>query len=264
MDSLLVPESLNGQWLEQAEFSARSSQLDYIDIVVDPAGSGQPLAESLSHLSPGVHWGSLFEGTPEEGLGDDSPFLVRLYWREWQHKSWINELIRRYGAESRLLLLISPLVFDELKSHLTALSQFLWEEQSGVLRFYDTRIFPELFNHVLTTEQQQCFTRIAYYWSWLDRDLLQIWKRGGIDTDNDNGSLSASEPVHITDKQFDMIGCISDAEIYSRATDSKDLSKEACFQHYLRIVLDASQSNFTGDIKDYIKQSETASHDIKY
>lgn len=262
MDSLLVPESLNGQWLEQAEFSALSSQLEYIDIVVDPAGSGQPLAESLSHLSPGVRWGSLFDGTPEEGLGADSPFLVRLYWREWQHKSWLSELVRRYGAESRLLFLISPLVFDELKSHLTVLSQFLWEEQSGVLRFYDPRIFPELFNHVLTVEQQRCFTRIAYYWSWLDRDLHQVWKRGVIDTDN--GSLPASEPIYITDKQFDMIGCISDAEIYSRATDSKNLSKEACFQRYLRIVLDASQSNFTGDINDFIKQNETAFPDMKY
>lgn len=252
MNSLLVPESLNGQWLEQAEFSALSSQLDYIDIIVDPVGSGQPLAESLSHLSPGVRWGSLFEGTPEEGLGDDSPFLVRLSWCEWQHKSWINELIRRYGAESRLLLLISPLVFDELKSHLTRLSQFFWEEQSGVLRFYDTRIFPELFNHVLTVEQQQCFTRITYYWSWLDRDLRQMWKRGNVDADD--GSLSDSESIYITDKQFDMIGCISDAEVYSRTSENENLSREANFQYYLRVSLDASQNGFLGELKDYVNK----------
>ena len=75
------------QWLSQAEFLSLNAGLGYIDVIIDQAGSDKPVVDALKQLSPTACYGLLFEETPEEGMVNDSPVLVRLFWSEWQHRA---------------------------------------------------------------------------------------------------------------------------------------------------------------------------------
>lgn len=251
MDNLqsIAPTAVE-QWLAQAEFLSLNARLNYIDVIIDQAGSERPVANALSHLIPRVRQTSLFEGTPEEGMQNDAPLLVRLFWSEWQHKALLAELMQYWGGTSRLMLIISPLVFDELKRQLCALSQFEWGEQTGVLRFYDSRVFPVLLSHVLSVEQQAAFTGIAFYWGWLDRDLCQIWKQGSMG--HDTGNLPEPIILKFNDPQIEIIGCISDAEILSREYQNNKLTTEGKFQYCFNIALEASRNGFLGELNTYL------------
>lgn len=185
--------SVAEQWLEQAEFLSLNARLDYIDVIIDLTGSGRSAKDLFYNLVPEIRQASLFEGMPEEGLRDEGPVVVRFSWSEWQHKMFLAELMRYWGAP-RLMLVINPLPFDEMKSQLLALSQIEWGDQSGVLRFHDSRVFPELLSHVLSEEQQDLFTRIAFYWGWLDRDGCQTWKPGNMGPD----SMVLPDPLTLT------------------------------------------------------------------
>ncbi|MEE7021322.1 hypothetical protein Q0S96_21110, partial [Escherichia coli OX25:H28] len=48
-------------WLKQAESFYSAAGLDYIDVLVDQAGTDQPLQNDMLHLSPAIHWYALFE-----------------------------------------------------------------------------------------------------------------------------------------------------------------------------------------------------------
>lgn len=247
------------QWLEQAEFLSLSARHNYIDVIIDQAGSGRSMVDIFYYLSPAVRYVLLFEGTPEEGMSEDGPVLVRFLWSEWQHRDLLAELMRYWGEASRLMLIISPLVFDELKNHLMALSQFEWGEQTGILRFYDNRVFPVLFSHVLSDEQQAAFTNIAFYWGWQDRDICQVWKQGNIGPGS--GFMSDPTILRLTDQQIEIIGCISDAELLARNTIRNTLSREINFQCCFFSALSASQEGYWGDLSAYIQQSPWLSDD---
>lgn len=244
------------QWLEQAAFLSAGAGLDYIDVIIDLAGSGRSAKEMFHNVIPDIRLASLFEGMPEEGLKDEGPILVRFLWAEWQHKTFLAELMRYWGDASRLMLLISPLVFDEVKSQLLALSRFEWGKQSGIFRFYDSRIFPALFSHVLSDEQQSAFNRLAYYWGWQDRDGCQIWKQGSIGPD----STMLPPPIilRLDDRQIEAIGCISDADMLARALSQNTLSREACFSRCFDAALAAGQEGFWGDLSEYVQRYEWA------
>ncbi|WP_170739816.1 DUF4123 domain-containing protein, partial [Escherichia coli] len=89
---------------------------------------------------------------------------LRLYFALSSHRKFLAQLMASFADTPRLTLLISPLTFDLLGRHLQVLSQVQWEEQTGLLRYYDNRVFPLLFTHVLTNEQQATFTDIALFW----------------------------------------------------------------------------------------------------
>lgn len=259
MDNLQsVASSPAHQWLEQSEFLSLNAGLNYIDVIIDQAGAEWPVADALNQLSPAVRQASLFKGTPEEGMQDEGPILVRFFWSEWQHKALLAELMQYWGKTFRVMLLISPLVFDELKSRLGALTQFEWEDQTGVLRFYDSRVFPALLSHVLSEQQQAAFTDIAFYWGCQDRDMCQIWIQGNIGPE----SRVLPEPTILTldDRQIETIGCISDAEMLARNTGKENISREKNFQHCFTAALAASQEAYWGDLSDYIQQFDGTSN----
>ncbi|MEI7100826.1 DUF4123 domain-containing protein, partial [Klebsiella pneumoniae] len=57
-----------------------------------------------------------------------------------------------------------------LANWLTQCMDILQEGRSGILRFYDTRVFPLLFTHILSDEQQEPLMRPALFWAWQDLD----------------------------------------------------------------------------------------------
>ncbi|CAM4003573.1 DUF4123 domain-containing protein [Rahnella bruchi] len=237
------------QWLSQAENLCVRAGQGHIDVVVDQAGWPSPLLEALRHLDPPVSWHSLFEGTPEEALADQSPLLMRLHWSIWQHKAWLSELMLHFQGTPRLLLAITPLPFEQLTQHLHTLADIRWGEQTGLLRFYDTRIFPLLFSHVLTPEQQSAFSHLALLWSWQDRDQKIVWKAGTYAPGN--MLLEKPEPLSVEDTQIELLGCITDAQNLMPQFERGSLAREQHFSRCFDVALDASRNGYFGELVNY-------------
>lgn len=236
----------SAQWLKQAQLLCTAAGQDYIDVLVDQAGTEQPLQNALRQIFPEVRWFALFDGTPEAGTEEYSPLVMRLHFPACSHQRWLEQLAQHFSGTPRLTLLISPLVFDLLIHHLQALSQVYWDEQSGLLRYYDNRIFPQLFAHILTQEQQASFTDIALFWGWRDRDGEPAWKTGTYSPER----LLADEPEMncINDAQVEMMGCVSDAEALMKELPATVISREAHFAHCMAIAIQASQTGYIGHL----------------
>lgn len=236
-------------WLKQAESLCAAAGLGYIDVLVDQAGTDQPLQNAMRQLSPTPRWFALFEGTPEAGTMEYSPIVMRLHFALSSHRMWLEQLVEYFAGTPRLILLISPLAFDLLSRHLQALSQVQWEEQTGLLRYYDNRVFPSLLTHVLTAEQQAAFTDIALFWGWRDRDGEIVWKSGSFlptRTLADDPELS-----QVDDAQVGLMGCISDAETLMKEKSVSNISRENHFAHCLDIAFKANEAGYFGALQDF-------------
>ncbi len=230
-----------------------SANVGHIDVVVDQAAWDVSILPGLRLLEPGMSWFSLFSGMPEEALLEQAPILMRINLDDWRHKAWLEELVEQAGHLPRLMLLISPMPFDALAKALQELSQLEWGRQSGLLRFYDPRVMPELLASVLNPEQKEQFLRVAQFWSWLDRDRKPAWLHGIYRSSQ--AQAENLSPISLTDAQFDRLGSLSDAQSLlgvARLT-FPGLSHEQCFLRCYRLALQASQENYFGDLKEYIK-----------
>lgn len=240
---------MNNGWLIQANALCTAAGQDYLDVLVDQAGTAQPLQQALNQINPPLRWLELFANTPEAATPEYSPLVMRLHFSISSHQRWLEQLVEHFSTTPRLTLLISPLAFDLLSSHLQALSQVHWEEQTGLLRYYDNRVFPSLLEHVLTPEQQAAFTDIALFWSWRDRDDEVVWKTG---TWNPGRQLADAPEMHrMSDAQVELMGCISDAEMLMKEQATLVPSREEHFAQCLEIAIKASRAGYIGDLLDY-------------
>ena len=236
-------------WLKQAESLCSSAGLDYIDVLVDQAGTDQPLQNAMRQLSPAPRWFALFEETPEAGTMEYSPIVIRLHFALSSHRIWLGQLVADFASSPRLTLLISPLAFDLLSRHLQVLSQVQWEEQTGLLRYYDNRVFSSLFTHVLTCEQRAAFTDIALFWSWRDRDGGVAWKAGSFSPER--RLVDEPEMSRIDDAQVGLLGCISDAETLMKEKTVSEISQESYFARCLDIAIRANDAGYFGALRDF-------------
>lgn len=236
-------------WIKQAEALCTAAGQDYVDVLVDQAGTEQPLQNALRQLSPAIRWFALFDDTPEAGTTEYSPILMRLHFSVSNHQNWLEQLVEHFADTPRLTLLVSPLSFDLLSRHLQALSQVHWEEQTGLLRYYDNRIFAPLFDHVLTPEQQAAFTDITLFWSWRNRDRESTWKAGTWIPER----VLADEPEmsRVDDAQVELMGCISDAETLSKERPATDMTREAHFVQCLALAIRANEAGYLGSLLDF-------------
>ncbi|RWR02600.1 hypothetical protein ED28_06975 [[Pantoea] beijingensis] len=240
---------LHEKWLTHAENLCVRAGQKHIDVLVDRAGSSSSLQEAIRDMDPPVSWHSLFENTPEEALTEEAPLLMRLDLSAWQHKTWLSELMQHFQGTPRLLLAITPLPFEQFAQHLHTLAEVKWGEQTGLLRFYDTRIFPLLFSHVLTQEQQMAFSHLALLWGWLDRDRHIVWKAGIYEPGNK--LPEKPDPISVEDVQIEMLGCISDAQNLMPQFDRESMTKEQHFSRCFDIALDASRNGYLGELFSY-------------
>ena len=240
-------------WMDQIESICSSASLRHVDVVLDQAALNQSILPALNVIQPAMPWFSLFRGTPEDALLEQAPILMRISLDDWRHKAWLEELIDQLGHMPRLMVLISPMPFDPLAKILQRLSQLEWGGQSGLLRFYDPRVLPELLASVLNPEQKEQFLRIALFWTWLDRDQRPAWQPGIYCLDQ---SLTGTPlPIALTDAEFDRLGSISEAQDLLAMAKSvfPELSQEQCFSHCYRLVLQATEENYFGDLKLYAR-----------
>lgn len=210
-----------------------------IYLIVDRVGSDLPVDRALQQLSPAIIWRSLFAGFPEEVMEAEAPLLAQLQLQSPQHHIWLCGMLENENNKGRLLLAISPLNFATLHQQLSTLAQFNWREKSGIFRYYDSRVFAELFNNLLIEPQQQAFLRIARRWLWLDRDGQPATREGSLQPDAE--SLPEPSILTLSDRQIARLGYISTAEMLSRKVTNADQGTEAGFQRHLREVESAAE-----------------------
>lgn len=238
-------------WIEQIKHLCGAANQRHIDVVVDQAACDLPILPALDVIEPHIPWFSLFSGTPEEALLDHAPILMRISLDDWRHTHWLEQVIEHFGASPCLLLLISPMPFNAFARRLQAMSQLEWGGQSGLLRFYDPRVLPQLLANVLNDEQREKLLQLALFFSWLDRDQCPIWQPGTYRLDQ--VPVTTPLPIALNDAQFDQLGCISDAHQLMRIARAKlpALSQEQCFARCYQIAMKAAMESYFGDLKVY-------------
>lgn len=240
--------STNEHWMSELERFARELDLRDIYLIADQGVLGNPLLDGISRLSPPVQWFSLFEGQPEAQLPEMAPLMMRLELACWQHRQWLQDLMTAFEHSSGLLIFISPLDFATLAGVMRNLTDGEWEGRSGLVRFYDTRIFPVLLNQILTPEQQAWLRDPVYLWSYRDRDGKVCWLEGEFSLER---PLSAEKiKINFTDEQMMKLDVAIDAQQYTLSERFNTLfsSQEEKFNTLWEIGWQAHQENFSGHL----------------
>ncbi len=242
------------EWQEHIERACASVGLQQVNVLLDQADWNNCAVPALKMLRPQVPWFSLFSGTPEENLLDQAPLLMRLNLTHWQHKAWLEELLTQCATEARLLVVISPLPFDTLSQALQALSQVKWGARTGLLRYYDPRIFPLLTSAILTDNQRTEYLQAVNYWGWLDRDDQPQWLQGNCL--GYHAEIEVKPFLNLSDQQGELIGCIGDAQKLLDEGDFDDLeaTRELRFAALYSIVVQAHQENHLDNLTEYARQ----------
>lgn len=228
-------------WIASLASSVTETGISCIDMIVDQSGGKFPLIPALKSFSSEMDWCSLFQGLPEEIVTDKAPILIRIDLTQPVQRQWMNEIMMRLGGKPMLLILCSSWSFDRLSQYLIQCVDAAYAEKGGILRFYDPRIFPVLFSHVLDKEQQQQFFRPALFWSWLDRDGAPhvIWREGHA------GPVDETfQKIDLTDEQLEHLLCVSDAHVLMLQLNNKveysEFSREQLFNNCYALMIETS------------------------
>lgn len=197
-------------WLDLLEAACAPMSITCLDVIIDQAGSDAPWLPSVLGVEPAMPWYSLFTGLPEAGAEELAPLLVRVELARPQQRQWLAGLMGALQDRSQLLVLASLWPFARLAEHLSHCLQACNGGYPGLLRYYDPRVFPMLFSHVLQLDQQQRWLQAGEFWSWLDRDGMPGRLQGGSVVPESAATL---EPVELSDRQLEVLGCVSDATL---------------------------------------------------
>ncbi|KPN90926.1 DUF4123 domain-containing protein [Pseudomonas nunensis] len=231
-----------GAWIELLEVSCAQVSVNCLDIIIDQAGMDLPLLPSVLSVEPALSWHSLFTGLPEAGAEELAPLLVRVDLAQPLQRLWLLGLAQALDGRSQLLVLASHWPFEALAEHLGRCLEARNGGYLGLLRYYDPRLFPLLFSHVLDPEQQQRFLHPAVFWSWLDRDGLPQRLLGAPDTPEWPGDFIA---IELSDSQLETLSCASDATAAMVSLADalpSEWSAEQRFQACYAGMLDATQA----------------------
>lgn len=216
-------------WLKQIEQVCACLDTVSVNIIVDQAGDAPSLVHDLMRFQPQIAWVSLLENEPENEFIEDAPLFLQLCIDVWQHKEWLSALLRQYNDPARILLFFSVCDFSSLAKYLQNLIIAEWEGRKGLMRFYDTRVFPALVTSVLTEQQKNYFLHIAQLWSWRNRNGQSVWFRG----ENCEYNFSETTLLTLTDAQYSQLGMISDIEGFIRKYHFRypEFTKQTLFNH---------------------------------
>ena len=200
----------HAKWLELLEVSCAKASISCLDVIIDQAGSASPWLPSVLSVEPAIPWHSLFTGLPEAGADDLAPLLVRIDLAQPLQRQWLLGLMQALHGQSQLLVLASHWPFQHLAECLGRCLEAGNGGYLGLLRYYDPRVFPLLFSHVLEPDQQQILLAPAVFWSWLDRDGAPARLMGNGQPPDRPECFSL---IELSDEQLDILGCVSDAEL---------------------------------------------------
>ncbi len=229
-------------WFDLLEASCSQVPTTFLNIIIDQAGGDAPWLPSVLSVEPAMRWHSLFTGLPGAGAEDLAPLLVCVDLEQPMQRQWLLSLIRELGSQSQLLALASHWPFPMLAEHLGRCLNAANGGKIGLLRYYDPRLFPLLFSHVLEPDQQQLWLRPAVFWSWLDLDGAPQRLLGTSDLPGDNAEHS---PIELSDDQVETLGCASDALLATQSLEDSlpaEWSAQQRFQACYAAMLDATEA----------------------
>ena len=159
------------EWLHHLMGEARSAGIDHLDLLLNGAVLPEALLPPLLALSPAPECQWLLEHTPEQALAHQGPVLLRIALGDQAHIAATAHLFTAVHAQFCVLALISRWPFDKLAVQLRGTTQATWNKgaSSGVLRYYDTRLFRH-FCEQLDPEQLAPFHGPVCRWHWIDHD----------------------------------------------------------------------------------------------
>ncbi|QIX97560.1 DUF4123 domain-containing protein [Cedecea sp. FDAARGOS_727] len=217
-------------WLDKIQHTCRQFDQGYIDIIVDQCEIS--VIPALSGFSPEITWCSLYEGLPEDIYREQAPLLIRIDLADQQQVLWLYELAREVSLKAPLLVVVSCWPFSDLADWLRRCIDASHEGRPGVFRFWDTRVFPELFTDILDEAGKAQLKRPALFWSWMDRDRRPAMLEG-------NGAVTSKETcqkIDFSDAQFEAFMCLCDAENFLSTQSlpahifaTKEAAFSACF-----------------------------------
>ena len=220
------------QWIEEVAGTCRAFGTDYLHVIIDQAGVNFSVIPALNSLS--VEWQSLFHGLPEVFIVDDAPLVARFTLDDHEQMRWLQDISQQLAIQAPLLLFCTYWPFSALANWLTQCMDILQEGRSGILRFYDTRVFPLLFTHILSDEQQEPLMRPALFWAWQDLDgQAKGIKGSGLPPERDEKAPT----IDLSDRQLEHLMCISDVIVMlshcappAGMFDSRQSLFSACYQ----------------------------------
>jgi hypothetical protein len=234
-------------WLALLDSSCAQARVLWLDIIVDQAGSDSPLLPSVLAVEPPLPWHSLFAGLPEAGAEDLAPLLIRVDLANPLQRQWLMGLLHNVKVQSQVLVLASHWPFPVLADYLGRCLEARNGGCLGLLRYYDPRLFPLLFSHVLEPDQQQLLLRPAVFWSWLDRDDQPQRLAGAHATPQDVDDCC---PLELSDSQVDTLGCASDAAAVLKLVHQENperWSAQQRFQACYLAMIEATEVGLMGD-----------------
>jgi hypothetical protein len=198
-------------WLDRLDQACEKSATTSVHILIDQAGCDASLLPSVLSVEPPLRWHSLYTGLPEEGLEDIAPLLVLVDLARPLQRQWLIGVMNHLHGRSLMLTLASHWPFQVLAQHLTRCVNARNDGQRGLLRFYDPRLFPLLFSHVLEPEQQKVFLQPVEFWSWLDHDGIPQMLMGEAESPECGDSFRG---LDLSDTQLNTLCCASEAKAF--------------------------------------------------
>ncbi len=233
------------QWIEEVAMTCRTSGSGYLDVIIDQSGLDFSVIPALNALS--VEWQSLYHGLPEAFLVEDAPLIARISLDNVQQMTWLQDISQRVAVQAPLLLLCSTWPFSVLAAWLTACVDALHEGRGGILRFYDTRIFPLLFTHILSEEQQTLLLRPALFWAWQDMDGNGRAIKG---IDMPPVRDEKKHKINLSDSQVEHLMCVCDVMVlltHCEPPAGTYISRQALFMDCFQGMVEATRQGIILD-----------------
>jgi hypothetical protein len=158
-------------WLDTLKQQAEAHGLEHLDIVIDATNLDYPLLQRVGELDPAPQTVLLLEGTPEHALASIGPILIRVSCVQPLQMEWLGACLTEISGDSRGLVLLSHWPIEALAEHLRYCTQAQFNNgaNSGILRFYDIRLFKHISN-LFWGEDSWNFHAPVISWHWIDRD----------------------------------------------------------------------------------------------
>ncbi|CAN1605923.1 DUF4123 domain-containing protein [Pseudomonas mediterranea] len=199
------------QWLQHLYVQAKACGLAHMDLLINCALFDYPLLRRLNELTPSPRYRLLLQDSPERAFADQGPVLVRVLLFNTAQRRWLTDFIQSCYRHSRVLALFSRWSFDALGERLGRCTQAEWAQgrRSGVLRYYDTRLFRVLCE-LLDPDQLRMLHEGVIHWQWIDRDG-KACRMAGFDV-RQREAVRGAPVLRLSDEQVTGVGVLSDAQ----------------------------------------------------
>ena len=236
-------------WMDKIRTTCQRAEIDHIDVIIDQCAVNFSVLPALTTFSNPMMWQSLYQGLPEDIYPEDAPVLVRVDLSDAEHVQWLNNLAAEMMESAPLLICGSCWPFEQLADWLRDCVAAQHEGREGIFRFWDTRIFPFLFSHILDAEQQKQLLIPVLFWTWLDCDYQSSIRLGSGEIPESDKSVVQLE---FTDSQFEKLMCVSDTSQFLRyesVPEGMFTNRQAEFTACYEAMLTATEQRIVFDDK---------------